>query len=44
VHYFVDCVANQRRPKIVTARDGLTALEICEAEEKSIQTGKPVAL
>lgn len=44
VHYFVDCVANGRRPNIVTARDGLTALEICEAEEKSIQTGQPVSL
>jgi len=44
VRYFVDCIANRRRPKIVTARDGLTALEICEAEEESIRTGQPVKL
>jgi predicted dehydrogenase len=39
IRYFVECVANRRRPAMVTARDGLTALEICEAEEKSIRTG-----
>ena len=44
VRYFVDCVANRRAPQTVTARDGLTALEICEAEEKSIRTGQPVKL
>ena len=44
VRYFVDCVANGRKPAIVTARDGVTALEICEAEEKSIRTGAVVAL
>ena len=44
VRYFVDCIANRRRPKVVTARDGLTALEICEAEEESIHTGQPVKL
>ena len=38
VRYFVDCVANDQPPQIVTARDGVTALEICEAEEKSIRT------
>ena len=44
VRYFVDCVANRRPPQTVTGRDGLTALEICEAEEKSVRTGQPVKL
>jgi predicted dehydrogenase len=44
VRYMVDCVARGRRPEIVTARDGLTALEICEAEEQSIRTGQHIAL
>ena len=44
IRYFVDCVANRRAPQIVTGLDGLTALEICEAEEKSIRTGQRVKL
>jgi predicted dehydrogenase len=44
VRYVVDCAKSSRRPSIVTARDGLTALEICEAEEKSFKTGQVVEL
>ena len=44
VNYIVDCVVNQRAPQIVTGTDGLMALEICEAEEKSIRLGKPVQI
>jgi predicted dehydrogenase len=44
IRYFVDCIANRRPPQIVTARDGLTALEICEAEEASIRTSQIVNL
>lgn len=44
IRYFVDCVANSRPPEIVTALDGVTALEICEAEERSIRTGQVVDL
>ena len=44
VQYMVDCVQKRRSPTIVTARDGMTALEICEAEEKSVRTGKVVKL
>ena len=44
LRYFVDCVANRRAPQTVTGHDGLTALEICEAEEQSIRTGQPVKL
>jgi len=39
IRYLLECVAKRERPTIVTARDGVTALEICEAEEKSIRTG-----
>jgi len=41
---FVQSVASGRKPSIVTAEDGLTALEICAAEEKSVRTGKVVRL
>ncbi len=44
INYFVDCVANRRPPQIVTARDGVAALEICEAEEKSLRIGALVKL
>lgn len=40
IRYFVDCVGNRSAPQIVTARDGVTALEICEAEEKSVRNGQ----
>jgi predicted dehydrogenase len=44
VRYMVDCVANRRAPSVVTGRDAVTALEICEAEEKSIRSGGVVGL
>jgi predicted dehydrogenase len=44
VAYMVECVQNRQAPAIVTARDGLTALEICEAEEQSVKTGQVVAV
>ncbi len=44
VRYVVDCAVQGKRPAIVTAQDGLTALEICEAEEKSVRTGQVVRL
>jgi predicted dehydrogenase len=44
INYFVDCVANRRAPSIVTAHDGVMALEICEAEETSIRTGTLIKL
>ena len=39
VRYIVDCVLEGKRPAIVTGQDGLSALEICEAEEQSVRTG-----
>ena len=44
IRYFLECVAQGRAPETVTARDGVTALEICEAEEKSLRTGAAVKL
>ena len=44
LRYFVDCVARGEKPEVVTAHDAVTALEICEAEEKSVRTGAVVKL
>lgn len=42
--YLADCIEQRRAPTLVTAQDGLSAVQICEAEEESIRTGKPVTL
>lgn len=42
--YMTDCIEQRRPPARVTGQDGLSAVEICEAEDESIRTGKPVAL
>jgi predicted dehydrogenase len=44
IDYVIECVAGGRKPTVVTAIDGLTALEICEAEEQSIRSGQLVNL
>ena len=44
VRYVVQCATRNELPTVVTAEDGLTALEICEAEESSIRSGAPVKL
>ena len=44
IRYFVDCVAHGQAPAVVTAQDGVTALAICEAEEKSVRTGRLVKI
>jgi predicted dehydrogenase len=44
LRHAVECVQEGRRPSVVTARDGLTALEICDAEEKSAISGQRVPL
>ena len=44
VRYMVECVRKRQPPSIVTAGDGLSALEICEAEEQSVKTGAVVAV
>lgn len=44
IDYILNCVANRRAPQVVTALDGVIALEICEAEERSIRSGASVKL
>ena len=44
IRYFVDCVARGRAPAVVNAQDAVTALAICEAEEKSVLGGKLISL
>jgi predicted dehydrogenase len=44
IDYIVECVAKRQAPSVVSALDGVTALEICEAEEKSIRSSAPVKL
>jgi predicted dehydrogenase len=44
VRHLVGCIARGERPEIVTARDAVTALEICEAEETSVRTGRLVKI
>ncbi len=44
IRYMLDCIARGRRPTIVDGQAAVTALEICEAEEKSIRTGLVVAI
>ena len=38
--HMIDSIRNGTPPSIVTARDALSAVEICEAEERSVQTGQ----
>lgn len=42
--YMLDCIANQQAPTTVTASDGASAVEICEAEAESIRSGQLVSL
>jgi len=44
IRYLVEAVQAGRAPKVVTAQDGLSAVEICEAEAKSVRTGRVVSL
>lgn len=37
--YFTECIRNQTPPKVVTLEDAVHAVRICEAEERSIQSG-----
>jgi len=44
LRYMIDAIQTGTPPKVVTAADALSAIEICEAEEKSIQLRQVVAL
>jgi predicted dehydrogenase len=38
--YLVDCLRTGRAPARVTLGDAISAVEICEAEERSIRSGR----
>jgi predicted dehydrogenase len=42
IQYFVDAVRQGRPPTVVTAKDGLAAIEVCEAEEMSVKLRQPM--
>ena len=44
LRHMIDSIRSGRPPTIVTAQDALSALEICAAEEKSVKTGRAIAL
>lgn len=44
LRHLIAAIQSGTPPTVVTAADGLSAVEICEAEEKSIQTGSVVKL
>jgi predicted dehydrogenase len=44
LRHMIESIQTGKRPTVVTAQDGLSAVEICEAEEKSVKTGRVVNL
>jgi len=42
--YFAACVAERRKPKVITPEESMAAVEACLAAEKSAATGKVVTL
>jgi predicted dehydrogenase len=44
ISYMLEAVLSGKAPKVVTGRDGLSAVQICEAEAKSVRTGKVVVV
>ena len=44
LRHMIQAIQTGSAPTVVTAQDGLAAVEICEAEEKSVKTGRVVAI
>lgn len=44
LRHIIQAIQSGKPPTIVTAEDGLSAVEICAAEEKSVKTGRPITL
>ena len=42
--HMLECIRSGNPPGIVTAQDGVSAIEICEAEERSVKSGQIVPL
>ena len=44
ISYMLKAIQTGKRPTVVTAKDGLSAVQICEAEAKSVRTGRLISL
>jgi predicted dehydrogenase len=44
ISYMLQAILSGKAPRVVTAQDGLSAIQICEAEAKSVRTGRIVSL
>jgi predicted dehydrogenase len=44
LQHMLDCICSGKPPAVVTAQDGVGAVEICEAEERSVNSGQIVSL
>lgn len=44
LRHFAQAIRNGKPPSVVTAQDAVTSIEICEAEEQSVQNGEIVRL
>ncbi|MBM3881432.1 MAG: Gfo/Idh/MocA family oxidoreductase [Verrucomicrobia bacterium] len=44
LRHMLECIETGKPPSVVTAEDGLRAVEICEAEDRSVRSGKIVDL
>lgn len=44
LRHFVECIRAGRQPSVVTVQDGVSSVEICEAEERSIRDRQIVSL
>ena len=44
LRHMIQSIQTGKRPTVVTAQDALSAVEICEAEEESVRTGRVVKL
>jgi predicted dehydrogenase len=42
LRHFVAAIQSSRPPTVVTAQDGIDSVEICEAEERSVQSGQVI--
>jgi predicted dehydrogenase len=42
LRHMIESIQNNRPPTVVTAADGLSAVEICEAEAQSVKNGAVV--
>ena len=44
LRHILEAIRSGKAPNVVTAQDGLSAVEICEAEARSVKSGKVVAV